>query len=104
MENQQPNYYINQKRKIVDFLAGILACLLIWFCSVYLIGFIGQITTGYSEGALMGIYGIVFAPAAVAIISGMALIFKPKRKFIFLGALIAGIVPSILMGYCLIPR
>jgi len=104
MDNQRQNYYINTIRKVVDFVSGITFSLVIWFCSVYLIGFIGQIASGFSEGALMGIYGIVFAPAAIAVISGIVLFFKPKRKFIFLGSLIAGIVPSILMGYCLIPR
>lgn len=95
MTNQEIGYYINKKRKIFDYWIGIFGVLSILFCLTYIpasLGLVGFVAVA----AIVG-------PIAIAVGVAIWLCFKPKRKFILVGAILAVIIILIIYGsYALI--
>jgi len=93
MENNKPDYYINKKRKVVDFLIGFIGFpALYWICFVLVpeLKFLGSAT-------VLAAIGLFAAPL---ILLG---VFAGSRRFVAIGA--AGFVATIvalMFGTCLI--
>jgi hypothetical protein len=100
MENQRPDYYINRKRKIIDFLIGILVSVPAYILVFFLIESVYFIMAGGNSG--YGISGLLFAPFLIAIVSGFWLFLKPKRKFILIGVISLILVPMCIIGTCIL--
>ena len=93
MDNQRTDYYINKKRKIVDFMIGFLG-----LPAVYWAYFLITLNIDFRPQILADAFTVfgIFAPIVVFLVIGA------RRRFVFIG--VAGLTAAILLisfGSCL---
>ena len=98
MQTKSFDYYINRKRKIIDFLVGLAAVPLIYWLSFYVLTGIAWFIDP-SNGWIMP---AVFY-AAIAAFFAFLVFLGRSRRFIVIGVFCAIIIPiALAYGYCLI--
>jgi hypothetical protein len=80
-----------------DILLGLLIALSMWVAGTFSISYLFVVFTG--DGGY-GVPGLIISPFIIAIISGVWLLKKPKRKFILIGMLWTALIPIIAAGSC----
>ena len=89
-------YYINSGRKVVDFIIGFFG---IWVVNAVLSAILQGISTlagGYFDAVMVVVSILLF----IAEIIFLVFYVRRKRRYIFIGAITALVIPLLLVGAC----